>query len=101
MAFIPNPAVKKTVNHINGIKTDNTVENLEWATDSEQQYHAYATGLRKPTMHNCKAVRCVDTGEVFASAAEASRSLGLSKMAVTVSMRMRCKCAGMNWEYIN
>ena len=46
-AFIPNPENKQTVNHINGVKTDNKVENLEWATHSEQVIHAIATGLYK------------------------------------------------------
>jgi len=47
-AFIPNPENKPTVNHIDGNKLNNTVSNLEWATESEQMIHAISTGLYKP-----------------------------------------------------
>jgi hypothetical protein len=44
--FLPNPKNKRTVNHINGIKTDNRLCNLEWSTDSENHKHAFKLGLK-------------------------------------------------------
>jgi len=50
-AFIPIPlgCDRLEVNHINGIKTDNRLENLEWLTPAQNSKHAYTVGLREPT----------------------------------------------------
>lgn len=45
-AFIPNPENKRTVNHIDGNKLNNCVDNLEWNTYSENALHAYKLGLK-------------------------------------------------------
>mgnify|MGYP000622202944 CR=1 FL=1 len=48
-AFIPNPEEKAYVNHIDGDKTNNNINNLEWVTPRENNLHAYKTGLKQPT----------------------------------------------------
>lgn len=112
IAFIPNPENKSYINHINGIKHDCRVENLEWVTPSENDLHAFKTGLRNSPKvwtgktgdaHNrSKAViQITDQCDIrFGSAQEAARQTGIQHQNITkVCLQQRKKAGGYAWKY--
>lgn len=56
-AFIPNPNLLPQVNHIDGNKENNVVDNLEWCSQSENMLHAYAHGLNQNNGENNPAAK--------------------------------------------
>ena len=99
LAFLENPELKRVVNHKNGNPKDNQLDNLEWATHSENNTHAYrSNGRRAPSELKVAAVN--DDGEIvmsFRSGAEAAKVLGVTPHAIWSAINRQGKCKNYRW----
>lgn len=91
-----------TVHHINHIKDDNRLENLQWLTNSENIKEAFEAGIfvgKFKGGNNKKSVRCIETGEIFESSAAAARHIGIaSRGKIGDAIKNPNKtCGGYHW----
>lgn len=116
-AFLERANEMLVVNHKNGNKHDNRVENLEWITQKENLRHAFETGLKPITEKQREAakknmkqnaknfvrrVQSIDANgnvEEFASVKDAANSVGVTPAAIVKSCKGERKCKGKEWTY--
>jgi hypothetical protein len=103
LTFLENNDNKEQVNHIDGCKTNNCLNNLEWVTNRENQIHKFKTGLgnnftRKIGQYSVENIFIRE----FNSIVSAAKELDISKSGISGVLKEKRKTAGgFIWKYLD
>lgn len=106
-AFVPNPENKPCINHKDGNKHNNYINNLEWVTHKENTIHYHSVlddsnARRVSSEIHSKPVRCIETGETFKSLRSAAEYYKCVPTNIGECLKGRSHTAcGYHWEFIN
>lgn len=87
-AYIPNPYNHESVDHIDGDRKHNYIDNLQWMTLKENVQKA-----------NGKKIICIETQKIYKSAAEAAREFNVDRTAISTAARLGTISCGFHWKY--
>ena len=102
MAFLDNPENYAEVNHKNGIKTDNRLDNLEWCSRSMNQKHAFAIGLKsnKGSKNNASKITDEQAIEIFSRLDNGEQPIEITKDYPTSRNAITKMKTGRTWTHI-
>lgn len=97
----PGPQIRTVINHIDANRMNNRADNLEWVTHEQNTHHAiYET--KNFSQHICMVpVKCIETGKVYPSIAEAARVTGGNKSSIKRATQiLHYTSGGCHWRRI-
>ena len=100
-AFLENPENLPQINHIDEVKINNKVENLEWCSASYNTN--YGTRNKRLSISHAKKVQCIETGEIFDCAKDVARKYNLELFSVSNAANpnhTQRTAGGYTWCYI-
>ncbi len=103
--YIPNPNNKPQVNHIDGIKTNNSILNLEWVTNKENMQHSWINGLskshpevsRQNGLKSARKIINIKTSKIYNSIKEAAEDLDINYSYLRSLLRK----SNLKFKYLN
>lgn len=104
LAFIPNPDNKVQVNHKDGDASNNRVENLEWATPSENMQHSYDTGLHNPVRGEKNPIAKLSEPQVLEIRRRAASGESVSRIKKDYDVghhAIYCIVTNRAWKHLN
>ena len=93
--FLHNESNFSDVNHIDGDKNNNSVENLEWCSHRSNQIHMIENRMTRKAF----PVICVESGNVYRSISDAEKQTGISRYAIKKSCESGKERKGVHWRY--
>lgn len=96
--FSDEKDIKPTINHKDGNKLNNSIENLEWASSKENIRHAWDSGLND--WHK-KRIVCLETGKTYDCIKDATKETNATETGISHCLRGRYRTSGgLHWELL-
>jgi|DEB0MinimDraft_6_1074348.scaffolds.fasta_scaffold05196_5 hypothetical protein len=102
-AFLPNPHNKPYINHIDGVRDNASLENLEWCTQQENMAHAIGNKKWDASM-NGKKIVCMTKDyqkvAIFNTQIEAAKLMECAQSSISAAIKRGTNCLGFKWDFV-